>query len=139
MVIFLCFTKPGPRSFAPGLILLAGMFYISVAGTKDYFTWNKKRWEAFDFLNKECKVPHQRINGGFETSCWKDEGFIISYNYMHTDSANFIIQFDKPVKDFRLLRSYEFQRYFPFKKDKINIFVREGNINLYDKPSSKKR
>ncbi|MBA3663683.1 MAG: glycosyltransferase family 39 protein [Bacteroidetes bacterium] len=139
LLLFSYFVREWRFSFSLALLPLCVMVYMAVSGTKDYFEWNEKRWAAYRFLNERCKIPHRLINGGFETSCWTDEGYLISYSYLDIESVNFVIQFDKPQENFKLLAEYPFQRYFPYKKDKMNIFVREGNIKLYDKPSSKKR
>lgn len=106
-------------AFIP-LVFLA---YVSIAGTKDYFSWNEKKWEAYYFLNREHKVKNEMINAGFEVGCWTDQGYILSYNYLEKNGM-FIIQFDNE-EGFRLLRQYEFQRYFPYKKDYVNILIRE--------------
>ncbi|MCE3228230.1 MAG: hypothetical protein K0S32_2781 [Bacteroidetes bacterium] len=126
-ILFAYMLKSFRMQYSLVMIPLLAMTYISVAGTKDYFTWNEKRWEAYRFLNEKHKVPHEYINGGFETGCWTDQGFLMSFGYFSKDKL-FIIQFDKE-EGFDLLKEYEFQRYFPYKKDKINIFVRQNQVN----------
>ena len=42
---------------------------------------------------------------------------------MGLEGYDYLIQF-KSEDGFKLYKEYEFQRYFPYRKDKINIFVR---------------
>ena len=46
---------------------------------------------------------------------WADYGNLQNYDYL--------IQFNEE-KSFKTLREYEFQRYFPFKKDTIRLLMR---------------
>lgn len=111
------------------LLLLPFFFYVSVFGTKDYFALNTKKWEAYQFLRLEKNIPPAEINAGFEINCW-DQGQISWWNdYLKLEGYNYLIQF-KSEPGFSLLKSYEFQRYFPYKTDKINIFARDSIINL---------
>lgn len=47
-------------------LLLAGFFIFSVAGTKDYLTWNRTRWTALNNLMKDDAIKPSAIDGGFE-------------------------------------------------------------------------
>jgi hypothetical protein len=124
LILMAGFFKEVSASYSLASVLVALMFYVSVAGTKDYFTWNEKRWEAYYFLRKEHKVPEVFINAGFEVSCWTDRDYEMSFHFGRIDIIRFLVQFD-PEEGFVPLKEYEFQRYFPYKKDKINIFVRQ--------------
>ena len=107
------------NALAPLLLL----FYISFAGTKDYFTLNKKKWEAFNYLKNEKKIESHLINAGFEVNCWNGGQKTWWTNFMGLEGYDYLIQF-KSEDGFKLYKEYEFQRYFPYRKDKINIFVR---------------
>lgn len=101
------------------------LFYVSVFGTKDYFAFNTKRWEAYRFLRNEKQVSMAEMNGGFEINCWDDGKITWWQDYTTLNGYNYLIQYDQPAH-FKLLKEYQFQRYFPYKIDKINIFVRDS-------------
>ncbi len=98
--------------------------YISVFGTKDYLELNRKRWEAYAFLKDKVGVEYHKINGGMEVNGWHEGNRSIWYYFLDLYAYDYVIQYDKP-KDFKLVREYEFQRYLPYTKDKISIFVNE--------------
>lgn len=101
--------------------------YISIAGTKDYLELNRIRWEAYDFLKNRMKIDHSRINGGFEVSCWYEGKKTVPYYFLDFRSYDYLIQYRKE-EGFTVLREYEFQRYFPYKKDKIYIFANQQKL-----------
>lgn len=125
LVLVVHFNNRFEGNCKPILVPAVLFFYISVFGTKDYLTWNRLRWEAFDYLKKQEHVSAEQVNGGFEINCWNDSKNNWWYNYTTLENFDYLIQF-KPEKGFRLYKSFEFQRYFPYKKDKINIFVKEA-------------
>ncbi|MBS4066236.1 MAG: glycosyltransferase family 39 protein [Chitinophagaceae bacterium] len=103
------------------LILLLPLCYVSVFGTKDYLTWNRVRWQAYAFLKETKGATAEKVNGGFELNCWNDRQQTWWGNYLSVDNFDYLIQFD-PEPGFEVLKEYEFQRYFPFRKDKLFIF-----------------
>lgn len=104
--------------------IIIPLFYVSVFGTKDYFTLNTKRWEAYNYLRFNKKVANKKINAGYEVNLWNDGKYIVPYEPIFVESHDYLIQY-RQEPGFKPLREYEFQRYFPYKKDKIYIFVRE--------------
>lgn len=112
--------KTSPLS--TGLLLL--LFYVSVFGTKDYLTLHRTNWEAYQDLRKDkTLIKAEEINAGFEVYCWNDGKHVWWWEFLSITNFNYIIQYD-PEPGFVLLKEYSFQRYFPYKKDKINIFAR---------------
>lgn len=105
-------------------VFLIFMFYASVFGTKDYFTLNNKRWEAYRYLRFEKGVAPERINAGVEPVCWHDGKPFIYYLFIFVDSNDYLIQY-RNEPGFKVYKTYGFQRYFPCGKDSISIFVRE--------------
>ncbi len=105
------------------LIPLVIFFYIGVFGTKDYLEMNRKRWEAFYFVKERLGCPPGKINGGYEVSGWTADDPLNQWAYfMGVDYHYYLIQY-KATNGFKRVRDYEFQRYFPYKKDKISIFM----------------
>lgn len=119
-----CLSSVYKPDFKFYLIVIPFLYYVSVFGTKDYFEWNAKKWEAYNFLKNEKQIPYGQINAGFEVSCWNDGLESWWGEYLKTDGFKYLIQF-KSEKDFSPMKAYEFQRYFPYKEDKIYIFVRD--------------
>jgi len=98
--------------------------WVSVAGTKDYMALNRQKWSAYNYLRHDLKIEPDKINGGLEVNCWNDSYSPGWRDFINLDSYPYLLQFNKE-KGFVPLKAYEFQRYFPYKKDKIYIFVRE--------------
>jgi hypothetical protein len=106
------------------IIPLVCFFYVSVFGTKDYLTLNRVRWGAYDYLKEKKGITAEKVNGGFEINCWNDAKGNWWYNFHTLSTFDYLIQFKKE-DGFSLFKEYEFQRYFPYKKDKMSIFIRE--------------
>lgn len=105
------------------LIPIGIFFYISVFGTKDYIEMNRKRWEAYYFVKDRLGCPSHKINGGYEITGWTSGDPLNQwYYFMGADTHWYLIQY-KSAEKYRKVREYEFQRYFPYKKDKISIFM----------------
>jgi|JI8StandDraft_1071087.scaffolds.fasta_scaffold42013_3 hypothetical protein len=124
------FSKGAEPYFMPGVTVILLLVYISVAGTKDYFTVQTKKWEAYAYLRDTMKVEKEEINGGYELNGWNEGKPSAWYQFLFLKDYKYLIQYS-PEPGFRLLKSYEFRRCFPFKKDKINIFVKDS-IKTYD-------
>ncbi len=104
-------------------VLIVVFVVISVLGTKDYLTWNRKRWEAYNFIRTTAHTNAKYVNAGFEVNCWNDAKGDWWANYTVIKPFKYLIQFNGE-KEFELLKEYPFQRYFPYRKDKISIFIR---------------
>lgn len=129
IMVFAYFAKQYSAQWAVALLPLLFWMYVSVFGTKDYFEWNRQRWDAYWYLRREKNISMDNINAGFETNLWH-EGVNPGWrNYLDLKEYNYLIQFSKE-DGFELLKEYEFQRYFPYKKDKINIFVRQDTSTV---------
>jgi hypothetical protein len=46
--------------------LLCGMACFAIAGTRDYFSWNRARWQALNVLMSRYGVSPSEIDGGYE-------------------------------------------------------------------------
>ncbi len=126
VIILFILTNPEKKIglwFACIPILLC--IYTSVLGTKDYFTINRIRWDIIHGLKNEKNIRVGNVNGGFEVNCWNDGANNWWYDTYTLNGFDYLIQ-RKPELGFKLYKELEFQRYFPYKKDKINIFVRDS-------------
>lgn len=75
VVCFLMTTNAGPahaRSRLAPLAVAGLVLYgaFAVAGTHDYLSLNRARWQALNRLMKEGHVSPARIDGGFEFNGW---------------------------------------------------------------------
>ena len=119
---FVSMLKPKLWLLLPILVL---MIYAAVLGTKDYFNMNRAKWKAVDILKNEKSALLQKINAGFEVNCWNDGKYSWFVDYTTLENFDYLIQYSNQT-EFTLYKEIEFQRYFPYKKDKINIFVRDS-------------
>jgi hypothetical protein len=124
LILFAYFGKAYSPSFKFALVPLLFWVYVSIGGTKDYMELNRQKWNAYWYLRKNLNVPRTLINGGFEINCWEEGHGWGWRDFLTLDNFTYLIQFN-PEKNFRPLKEYEFQRYFPYKKDKIYIFVKD--------------
>jgi 4-amino-4-deoxy-L-arabinose transferase-like glycosyltransferase len=113
------------------LVFVCFFGFVSIAGTKDYFEWNRKRWEAYWYLRNEKQVEAKKINGGLEVNCWREGHGTGWGDFLNLKDFDYLVQFN-PEPGFSLYKSYEFKRYFPYKNDKINIFVSDSLNKKYD-------
>lgn len=116
--------KNYPVKLIWSIIPLFVFFYVSVFGTKDYLKINEKKWEAYHYL-KAINIAPNKINGGFEINCWNDGNITWWTDFMDLKKYDYLIQHSQE-KGFVPFREFQFQRYFPYKMDKISIFVKDS-------------
>jgi hypothetical protein len=124
LLLFACIPVYFKVKYVPAMLILLFWMYVSVFGTKDYLTWNRARWEAFYDLKSAEKVNAEKVNGGFEVNCWNEGQPNWWYDYTGLNTFDYLIQFKKE-EGFSLYKEYPFQRYLPFKQDRINVFVKD--------------
>jgi hypothetical protein len=114
------------RSFeirtGPAVFYLVFFVYASVAGTRDYFQYNDKRWQACVDLQKKG-VPLKDINAGFEINCWAEGEDQWWSAFLSLESYAYLIQF-QGAPGFQRLRDYPFRRYYPFRQDTLFVYQR---------------
>ena len=114
------------RSFeirtGPAMFYLLFFVYASVAGTRDYFQYNDKRWQAYVDLQKKG-VPLKDINAGFEINCWAEGEDQWWSAFLSLESYDYLIQF-QGAPGFQRLRDYPFRRYYPFRQDTLFVYLR---------------
>jgi hypothetical protein len=101
-------------SLAVASLILYGAF--SIAGTHDYLSWNRARWQALTNLETERRVGPDDIDGGFEFNAWYlyDSSYRASpgKSWYFVARDDFMIAFE-PVAGFTELKRYHFQRWLP--------------------------
>jgi hypothetical protein len=101
-------------SLAVASLILYGAF--SIAGTHDYLSWNRARWQALNNLETEQRVGPAEIDGGFEFNAW----YLYDSNYRASPGKSwyfvarddFMIAFEL-VPGFTEMKRYPFQRWLP--------------------------
>ena len=59
-------SSPEKSGLLLALAVLAPLALYAVACTRDYLTWNDRRWTALHSLTAEHHIPPEHIDGGFE-------------------------------------------------------------------------
>ena len=112
-------------SLAVASLILYGAF--SIAGTHDYLSWNRARWQALNNLETEQRIGPDEIDGGFEFNAW----YLYDPNYRASPGKSwyfvarddFMIAFE-PVPGFTEMKRYPFQRWLPPGKGNILVLRR---------------
>jgi len=95
-------------SIAAMLLLLL----FSVGGTRDYFSWNRARWDALAELKKEGVTPAE-IDGGYEFNGWNKPGPYgnpgKSWWFVHDDK--YTITFG-PINGYHVMKTFSYRRTF---------------------------
>lgn len=114
--------SPWPGRLAIGLLLCAMVF--SIGATRDYLTWNRTRWTAYDWLRTEQAIPRIEIDGGFEVNEWSrqtDPGMLNPDDQLfYVPSRAYMVTFNQPP-GYELLRAFPCQRIFPPGPDSILV------------------
>src|SRR5216684_2548164 len=118
----------------PAVVTLALCGVFSVAGTHDYLSWNRVRWQALNNLMQEQHVSPKQMDGGVEFNAW----YLYSRSYPNpllsvdidwnkkpesmerkpaptkswwwVASDDYVVTFG-PVPGFTELKCYQFQRW----------------------------
>ena len=106
-------------------LVLYGAF--SIAGTHDYLSWNRARWQALNNLATEQRVSADEIDGGYEFNGW----YLYDSKYRATPEKSywwvagddFMVTFG-PVPGFTELRRYPFRRWLPPAEGNILVMRR---------------
>jgi hypothetical protein len=137
--VFLVFLVLIARNFSfadkPGVALsfisFALILPISVFAVKDFFSWERARWDAIHFLEDRGFGPHQ-IDGGFEYNGWyKPGGFRDpmkeATSWWWVDKDDFIVT-SSSIDGFKKIMPFTYQRSLPFTQD--TLFILEKNTLL---------
>jgi hypothetical protein len=117
-------------SLSVASLILYGTF--SIAGTHDYLSWNRVRWQALHNLETEQRVGPYDIDGGFEFNA----SYLYDPNYRTSPGKSwyfvarddFMIAF-APVPGFTEMKRYHFQRWLPPGEGRILILRRTPAIS----------
>jgi len=97
-------------------------FAVTVLEVKDYFNWQRKRWEALTWLEEKGINAHH-IDGGFEYNGLKKPVQSFSAepkSWWWVDQDDYIIS-TAPMKDYKVYNTFVYQRYIPYRSDTIYV------------------
>lgn len=105
------------------IFTLLAFAYFSIIATKDYFSYNKINQKMVNYLVKNRNVEPKNIHAGIEYIMW---------NFYDTDGwellnkceQEYYISF-KDVKNYHKLKEFRYQRYFPYRKEKLYILKKD--------------
>jgi len=151
-------AETGYRFSVPAVVTLALFGVFSVAGTHDYLSWNRVRWQALNNLMQEQHVSPKQMDGGVEFNAW----YLYSRSYPNpllsvdidwnkkpesmerkpaptkswwwVASDDYVVTFG-PVPGFTELKRYPFQRWLPPGEGSVLILQRTS-ADGYTQPST---
>tara|TARA_B100000315_G_scaffold95329_1_gene87549 strand:- start:1139 stop:2260 length:1122 start_codon:yes stop_codon:yes gene_type:complete len=104
----------------------------SIAGTRDYLTWNKIRWKALRSLVVENRIEPSKIDGGFEFNGWylyrADYRVEESKSWWWVDDDFYMLTMGE-VNGYEVVSKHSFSRWFPPGRGNILVLRREESKN----------
>jgi len=126
-------SKTWSSAIALAVVSLALYGSFSVAGTHDYLSWNRARWQALNDLMTERRLPASQIDGGYEFNGWslRDSEYRTTpqEKLSSVDRDDFLVAFG-PVQGFTEIRRYPYRRW---------IAPAQGNILVLQRIKSNAR
>lgn len=110
-------------SFVLVLVPLVFWMYVSIGGTRDYFSWNRLKWQAYEELKNKEHVDASVIHGGFEIMCWEGGSQRFYKEFDKSAPFQYILQFDE-LDSFTVYKSYPFRRYLLPGADTLKVLKR---------------
>lgn len=131
-IIILLVKDAGPGNAVPSLRLLASASLIlyaafAIAGTHDYMSWNRARWQGLNDLEREQHVSADDIDGGYEFNSWN----LYDSHYQGTPGKSgwyvfgddYMVTFG-PVPQYTELKRYPFRRWLPPSQGNVLVLRR---------------
>ncbi len=106
-----------------------GLF--SISQTHNYFSWNRARWEALEFLTKEQGIDPRKIDGGFEFNGYKlyrtsqlkphERSTIKSWWWVEDDQ--YVMSFGR-IEGYNIFKEYAYPKFLSTSTGSIYILKR---------------
>jgi 4-amino-4-deoxy-L-arabinose transferase-like glycosyltransferase len=105
-------------------LIMIVMAIFSIAGTRDYLSWNRARWQALHDLTEKESVSPNEIDGGFEFNGWylcnSNEPITAQKSIWGGNNTRYMITMG-PVRGFEFYREYTYEKWLP--PGQANIYV----------------
>lgn len=126
--VLVVLTQGNDISFGKKQWLMAVIFFIlmtsyTLTGTHDYFSWNRARWRALEYLTKEKNIPPNRLDGGFEFNGWHKpgpKGERAGISWWWVEKEDFVVTFGD-MDNFTKQKGFPYERWLPPGVDSIYI------------------
>jgi hypothetical protein len=115
----------GARCVAVAVLGVTG--FLTVAGSRDYFSWNRIRWETINELVSRDRVNIEDIDGGFEFNLMRafSENFeLIPDRQTAGETERFSIAFGD-VPGYSTVKKLPYQNCFPWETRYLFLLERE--------------
>ncbi len=116
------------KVFLAGVLLMTlAIGYFSVAGTHDYLSWNRVRWQVLRSIMLQKEIPPSEIDGGYEFNGW----YLYDPNYRKVPEKSWYwvirdtyrISF-APVSNYRILQTFSYRKWLPFGGNQLLLLQR---------------
>ncbi len=126
--VLVVLTQGNGISFGKKQWLMAVIFFIlmtsyTLTGTHDYFSWNRARWRALEYLTKEKNIPPNRLDGGFEFNGWHKpgpKGERAGISWWWVEKEDFVVTFGD-MDNFTKQKGFPYERWLPPGVDSVYI------------------
>jgi hypothetical protein len=104
---------------------VAGSFMVH-----DYFSWNRCRWEAADYLTEGLKISPRKIDGGYEFNGWVLDGdfskspAIPGRSRWCLNDDEYVVAFHN-FDGYTVIKQYPYQNYIPYEMKNIYVLHRK--------------
>ncbi len=106
-------------------------FGFSLLATKDYFSWQKAKSQAFTFLD-EKNIPIQQIDAGYEINGWLNAYLSFESKagkaWWFVEDDDYCLSFG-PIEGYSIINHTSYFRFLTLKKEKIFI-LKKTNTSL---------
>jgi len=119
-------TAFGPRRArqALALLLIIGSGVFAIAGTRDYFEWNRTRWRAIADLLAKKDVKPKDVDGGFEFNGWYMYDTFTMTNWWVVNGT-YLISFGK-IEGYEPISKYTYKHWMPPYEGTIFVLKRNS-------------
>ena len=129
LIYFLSFKIEIKKSLF--LITFLPIAFYSIAGTHDYLSINRKRWEITNHLMKDLKIPATEIDGGFEFNGW----YLFNLNTYHkghtgqwwwVQNDSFVVS-PKLIEGYKKVSVHEFSNWISFDFNELYLLKKQDS------------
>lgn len=123
--------SPRPWQYGIAILLIGGAACYSVAGTRDYLTWNRTRWTALHDL-QQANVPPEKIDGGLEFNGW----YFYHPNYRPLPGQSdwwvvddeYLLSFGEK-QGYEKFKEYDYRRWLPPSQGSLFVLKRKDSAS----------
>lgn len=114
---------PSKKQWMAAVFFLLFIAGFTLTGTHDYFSWNRARWQAIDYLTKDKNQKPNQIDGGFEYNGWHRPGPFghrSGKSWWWVDQEDYIVTFGG-MEGFTKEKDFPYVRWLPPGVDSVYV------------------